>query len=192
MIRDLACPVIAAICVSAALTACSSSDDKPERASESVQSSESTPPTEASAEDRGLLEVFTVVGSVAPGSTPTKPENRVVTTADGETLEIGGVVVEGDQIAGAEAVEESSANTWVVDVLLTEEGARAWAGASEDACLASPEGQARLALVVGEDVVSAPSLANCGSVEETDRVTISGSFTQDDAEALVGRIAQSG
>ena len=140
---------------------------------------------------RGVLEVFEVIGlPVEAGSSPTTPGGRILTTPDGEVIEVGRVVVQGDQIDSVEAVE-ATPQSWAVDVLLTPEGTQAWADAAERACAMGPDGYGRLALVVEDQILSAPGISDCESVEATDRVAVSVT-SQADAEAIVESISQSG
>lgn len=139
---------------------------------------------------RGVLTVHDVVAFAAPGAAPTERGNQVLTADDGGTYEIGPVAIPGEEVSLVEAVEVLE-GAWAVDVHLTPRGADAWVDISESACALNPQ-MPLMALVVGERIISAPQVSNCDSVEKLDRVRISGSWDQVEAEALVDSISQSG
>ncbi len=139
---------------------------------------------------RGVLSVHEVVALAAPGAAPTEQGNQVLAADDGGTYEIGPVVLPGEDVSLVEAVEVLE-GTWAVDVHLTPRGADTWVGISESACALNPQ-MPLMALVVAERIISAPQVSNCDSIEKLDRVRLSGSWNQAEAEALVDGISQSG
>jgi hypothetical protein len=96
--------------------------------------------------------------------------------------------VDGDAVERAEAVVDQAGGQWRVDLVLTEEGIAAFndvAAVCSQFGTTCPVGQ--VALLVDDEVVMAPTITQPSF--ERDQISVSGQFSQDDAEALADALA---
>jgi SecD/SecF fusion protein len=115
---------------------------------------------------------------------PSKPANLVVGTEEtGEILELGPAQLTGDEIDGADAVQPQQAVGWEVSVDFDGKGSDAFGKLSADA--ACKEGDpGRIAIVLDDNIISAPDVTvPCGG-SITRGTNISGGFNEDQAKDL--------
>ncbi len=131
------------------------------------------------------LSVHAVVGGAeSPDAKPSKPDNLVLPTDQGDVLELEPAALDGGDITGADAVQNPSGGfDWVVNVDFSGEGSDAFGTLSGDAACAQGN-QRRIAIVLDEEVISSPEVqVACGaSIRNT--TTISGDFGQEAATNL--------
>lgn len=112
---------------------------------------------------------------------------QVENGAEVACFELGPVEVDGSAVESATAADGGGTGSWSVALELTVDGIvpfNALAGECYDGAATCPTRQ--LAIVVDGTVISAPSI-NAPTFER-DQITISGAFTQKEAEALAERL----
>ena len=85
----------------------------------------------AEAEERigqtAQLSVHPVLSTVPDAKTkPSKPDNLVLPTDQGDVIEMGPAALQGDEITGAEAAQPQNSTAWVVNVDFSDEGSDAF------------------------------------------------------------------
>lgn len=137
------------------------------------------------------FEIRPVLGVVDGTDTPpADPDGLVLEDVEpgGTFLDLGPVALDATAVRSASAITvEGDDEQWAVTVDFTDEGSKAFAQLSEAA--ACEEGDAnRVAVLVGEEVVSSPGVTvPCGS-SISGSTQIGGDFDQTEAETLVRRI----
>ncbi len=88
-----------------------------------------------------------------------KDKEVVYTDPSGQKLQLGPVVLSGDQITKATAGVNQSTSQWVVNFTLNDEGKTSFADATT-AAVTKPAPQNRIAIVVDRQVISSPTVQN--------------------------------
>jgi len=134
------------------------------------------------------LEVRPVISTVPDQKTkPSKPDNLVLPTDQGDVIEMGPVALQGDQITGAEAAQPQNSTGWVVNVDFSGEGSDAFGELSADAACAQGA-KNRIAIVLDDRVISSPGVqVPCGG-SITGSTEISGDFSTSEAQELAALI----
>lgn len=114
-------------------------------------------------------------------STPSTP--GIVCGTDGTGYTLGKVELNGQHVT--EVAEKFSNNTWVVALRLDDEGSKLFGALTADVAKQQPPAN-QIAIVVGSQVVSAPSVMSAITAGELE---ISAQFTQDDARKLADAIS---
>ena len=142
----------------------------------------------AEAEERigqtAQLSVHPVLSTVPDAKTkPSKPDNLVLPTDQGDVIEMGPAALQGDEITGAEAAQPQNSTAWVVNVDFSNEGSDAFGELSGEAACAQGA-KNRIAIVLDDRVISSPGVnVPCGS-SITNTTEISGDFTTSEAQEL--------
>ncbi|HXH80394.1 protein translocase subunit SecD [Nocardioides sp.] len=124
------------------------------------------------------LSVHPVIATAASADAePSKKDNLVLPDEDGTFLEVGPVVLQGDEITGASAVQPDGSVGWAVRVDFSGSGSDAFGKLSGEAACAQGD-QKRIAIVLDEKIISSPAVqVQCGAdIRETTDIT--GSFSQ--------------
>lgn len=104
-----------------------------------------------------------------------------------EALELGPPALTASDVESAQALESQNMAGWQVQIDFTEEGDAKFAKLTGKAACATGAGN-RIAIVIDDAIVSAPSVnAPCGS-SITDGTSISGDFSEEEAKELAERI----
>ena len=146
----------------------------------------------AEAEERigqtAQLSVHPVIATVPDAKAkPSKPDNLVLPTDQGDVIEMGPAALQGDEITGAEAAQPQNSTAWVVNVDFSGEGSDAFGELSADAACAQGA-KNRIAIVLDDRVISSPGVSvPCGS-RITGTTEISGDFTSGEAQELAALI----
>ncbi|MDA0564100.1 hypothetical protein LG943_07135 [Streptomonospora sp. S1-112] len=141
---------------------------------------------------RGVLAFRPVVGTGAQAGDPADAELSLPEPDTGQDLHLGPARLGNAEVAAAEAALDERSGQWTVNVTFTDGGREAWARLTgEAACRPAGDARRRVAIVVDEEVVSAPEVGPetaCG-VGLTDAATVlSGRFTGDEARALASLV----
>ncbi len=146
----------------------------------------------AAAEERigqtAQLSVHPVISTVAnEKAKPSKPDNLVLPTDQGDVIEMGPAALQGDEITGAEAAQPQNSTGWVVNVDFSSAGSDAFGTLSADAACAQGA-KNRIAIVLDDRVISSPGVnVPCGG-SITGSTEISGDFTTSEAQELAALI----
>lgn len=123
-------------------------------------------------------------GGGAPGSAP-EPAELVVTDENGQELGLGAAELRGDAVLDAQPVQQGAAS-WTLDITFTPEGAEGWRRLTgQAACHDTEEPQRRVAIVLGEELLSAPAVnpdVVCGVGISGDTTSIAGAAEKFDLE----------
>lgn len=136
------------------------------------------------------LTIHSVLASAeSADAKPSKPENQVLTSDDGDFIEIGPTRVEGDHVKGADAGQDPQRSVdWTVDIDFDGTGGSEWEKMTgEAACNPSGDPKRRVAIVLDGEVISSPPVAEsvgCNSGIGGNKTQITGSFTFDEAKSL--------
>ncbi|MGX6745324.1 protein translocase subunit SecD [Streptomyces xantholiticus] len=133
-----------------------------------------------------------VTGSSAgPASGPAKDGTRLLADPDapGQFLRLGPTALTGDGVEDAEAVlDTQTGRGWTVDLSFRGDAAKQWAKITGEAACAAPADPARrVAIVLDDQVVSAPGMQSsvpCGAGITGGSAQITGSFSADEARDL--------
>ncbi len=138
------------------------------------------------------LTIHEVLALAEPDAEPSKKANQVLPSDQGDTLEVGPTVIEGEEIGGASAVQREQSVEWVVAIDFAGQGGGTWAditGAA--ACNPSGDPKRRIAIVLDGDIISSPEVntgVGCDVGIRGGATDITGSFTSTDAKDLAALI----
>ncbi len=134
------------------------------------------------------LTVHPVIATAPDESTkPSKPENLVLPSDQGDVIELGPPALQGDEITGAEAAQPQTSTQWVVNVDFSGEGSDAFGELSAEAACAQGA-KNRIAIVLDDRVISSPGVnVPCGG-RITGTTEISGDFSPEEARELAALI----
>ena len=83
------------------------------------------------AEDRigstAKLTIHEVIGTAQPDAKPAKKDNQILPSDQGDTIEVGPTVIQGEEISGASAVQRDQSVEWVVAIDFSGKGGSTWA-----------------------------------------------------------------
>jgi SecD/SecF fusion protein len=129
------------------------------------------------------LSVHPVIAAAASADAePSKKDNLILPDEDGTFLEVGPVVLQGDQITGASAVQPEGLG-WAVRVDFNGTGSEAFGKLSGEAACAQGD-KKRIAIVLDNKIISSPSVqVPCGA-DIRDTTDITGDFNQKYATEL--------
>jgi SecD/SecF fusion protein len=136
------------------------------------------------------LTIHSVVGAAeSADAKPSKPENKVLTSDDGDFIEIGPTRIEGSRIKGAAARNDPSQGVdWTVNIDFDGTGGREWETMTgEAACNPPADPKRRVAIVLDGEVISSPPVAEsvvCDVGIGGNGTEITGGFTVDQAKDL--------
>jgi SecD/SecF fusion protein len=134
------------------------------------------------------LTVHPVIATVPdPSAKPSKPDNLVLPSDQGDVIELGPPALQGDEITGAEAAQPQTSAQWVVNVDFSGEGSDAFGELSAKAACAQGA-KNRIAIVLDDRVISSPGVnVPCGG-RITGTTEISGDFSPEEARELAALI----
>ena len=129
-----------------------------------------------------------VIGVATPGA-PAVEGETLLPDESGQQLRLGPVALTGEGVAGSDAnFDINSAGGWFVGIDFNGEGGDAWTELTAGAACAQPGDPARrIAIVLDEEIISSPQVVPdvaCDVGMPGDATTITGSFTQQEAEDL--------
>jgi SecD/SecF fusion protein len=114
-------------------------------------------------------------GGGAPGFAP-EPAELVVTDESGQELQLGAAELRGDAVLDARPGQQGT--SWTLDITFTPEGAEGWRRLTGNAaCHGMEEPRRRVAIVLGEELLSAPAVTPdvvCGVGISGDTTSIAG------------------
>ena len=149
------------------------------------------------AEDRigttAKLTIHEVVGTAASADAkPTKKGDEVLASDQGDVIEIGPTVIQGDEVTGASAVQRDQAVEWVVAIDFSGKGGDTWADITgKAACNPTGDPKRRIAIVLDGKVISSPEVnagIGCNVGIRGGATDITGNFTAAGAKDLAALI----
>lgn len=138
------------------------------------------------------LTVHEVVATAQPDAEPSKQKNLVLPSDQGDTLEVGPTVIQGEEISGASAVQREQSVEWVVAIDFNGPGGRTWADITgEAACNPAGDPKRRIAIVLDGEIISSPEVntdVGCDVGIRGGSTDITGNFTSEEAKDLAALI----
>jgi SecD/SecF fusion protein len=138
------------------------------------------------------LTAHEVIAVAEPGAEPSKKDNLVLPSDQGDTLEIGAAVLSGEDVTGASAVQRDQSVEHVVALEFTGKGGDVWADITGTAaCNPSGDPKRRVAIVLDEEIITSPQVnegIGCGVGIRGGGTDITGNFSQQEAKDLAALI----
>src|SRR6478609_6596647 len=105
------------------------------------------------------LTIHEVIGTAQPDAKPAKKDHQVLPSDQGDTIEVGPTVIQGEEISGASAVQRDQSVEWVVSIDFNGAGGKTWADITgKAACNPSGDPKRRIAIVLDGEVISSLEL----------------------------------
>ena len=105
------------------------------------------------------LTIHEVLAVAQPDAKPSKKANQVLPSDQGDSLEVGPTVIQGDEITGANAVQRTQSIEWVVAIDFSGKGGSTWADITgKAACNPSGDPKRRIAIVLDGEIISSPEV----------------------------------
>jgi SecD/SecF fusion protein len=138
------------------------------------------------------LTIHEVVGTAQPDAKPAKKDNQVLPSDQGDTIEVGPTVIQGEEISGASAVQRDQSVEWVVAIDFNGKGGDTWADITgKAACNPSGDPKRRIAIVLDGEVISSPEVntdVGCDVGIRGGSTDITGNFTSEESKDLAALI----
>ncbi|MDR7252244.1 SecD/SecF fusion protein [Nocardioides sp. BE266] len=138
------------------------------------------------------LTIHEVLATAQPDAKPSKKGNEVLPSDQGDTLEVGPTVIQGDEITGASSVQRQNSVDWVVAIDFNGKGGDTWADITgKAACNPSGDPKRRIAIVLDGEVISSPEVntgVGCDVGIRGGSTDITGSFTATESKDLAALI----
>ncbi len=138
------------------------------------------------------LTIHEVLSEAQPDAEPSEEGNLVLPSDQGDTLEIGPTVIQGEQITGASAVQRDQSVQWVVAIDFNGEGGATWAEITGTAaCNPLGDPKRRIAIVLDNEIISSPEVnegIGCEVGIRGGATDITGDYTADSAKDLAALI----
>ncbi|MBD3923312.1 protein translocase subunit SecD [Nocardioides cavernae] len=138
------------------------------------------------------LTIHEVIGTAQPDAKPAKKDNQVLPSDQGDTIEVGPTVIQGEEISGASAVQRDQSVEWVVSIDFNGKGGNTWADITgKAACNPSGDPKRRIAIVLDGEVISSPEVntdVGCDVGIRGGSTDITGNFTTTEAKDLAALI----
>ena len=138
------------------------------------------------------LTIHEVLATAQPDAEPSKKNNLVLPSDQGDTLEVGPTVIQGEEITGASAVQRDQSVEWVVAIDFNGKGGDTWADITgKAACNPSGDPKRRIAIVLDGEIISSPEVntgVGCNVGIRGGSTDITGSFTSTEAKDLAALI----
>lgn len=138
------------------------------------------------------LTIHEVVATAQPDAKPSKKGNEILPSDQGDSLEVGPTVIQGDEITGASAVQRSQSVEWVVAIDFNGKGGDTWADITgKAACNPSGDPKRRIAIVLDGKIISSPEVnpgVGCDVGIRGGSTDITGNFTATDSKDLAALI----
>ena len=148
------------------------------------------------AEDRigttAKLTIHEVLATAQPDAKPSKKGNEILPSDQGDSLEVGPTVIQGEEITGAQAVQRDQSVEWVVAIDFSGKGGDTWADITgKAACNPSGDPKRRIAIVLDGKIISSPEVntgVGCDVGIRGGSTDITGNFTATDSKELAALI----
>ena len=138
------------------------------------------------------LTIHEVIATAQADAKPSKKDNQVLPSDQGDSLEVGPTVIQGDEITGASAVQRDQSVEWVVAIDFNGSGGDTWADITGTAaCNPSGDPKRRIAIVLDGEIISSPEVntgVGCNVGIRGGSTDITGSFTSTEAKDLAALI----
>ncbi|MCP3423191.1 protein translocase subunit SecD [Nocardioides pinisoli] len=138
------------------------------------------------------LTIHEVIGTAQPDAEPSKKNNQVLPSDQGDTIEVGPTVIQGEEISGASAVQRDQSVEWVVAIDFNGAGGDTWADITgKAACNPAGDPKRRIAIVLDGEVISSPEVntdVGCNVGIRGGSTDITGNFTSTEAKDLAALI----
>lgn len=138
------------------------------------------------------LTIHEVIGTAQPDAEPAKKDNQVLPSDQGDTIEVGPTVIQGEEISGASAVQRDQSVEWVVAIDFNGAGGSTWADITgKAACNPSGDPKRRIAIVLDGEVISSPEVnetVGCDVGIRGGSTDITGNFTSEESKDLAALI----
>ncbi|WP_210649202.1 protein translocase subunit SecD [Nocardioides sp. SYSU D00065] len=138
------------------------------------------------------LTIHEVLAAAQPDAKPSKKGNLVLPSDQGDTIEVGPTVIQGDEISGANAVQREQSVQWVVAIDFNGKGGDTWADITgKAACNPSGDPKRRIAIVLDNEVISSPEVetsVGCNVGIRGGSTDITGDYTSEEARDLAALI----
>jgi SecD/SecF fusion protein len=138
------------------------------------------------------LTIHEVVGTAQPDAEPGKKGNQVLPSDQGDTIEVGPTVIQGEEVTGASAQQPDNSVDWVVGIDFNGKGGDTWADITgKAACNPSGDPKRRIAIVLDGEVISSPEVntdVGCDVGIRGGSTQITGNFTSTEAKDLAALI----
>jgi SecD/SecF fusion protein len=138
------------------------------------------------------LTIHEVVGTAQPDAKPAKKDNQILPSDQGDTIEVGPTVIQGEEISGASAVQRDQSVEWVVSIDFNGKGGSTWADITgKAACNPSGDPKRRIAIVLDGEVISSPEVntdVGCDVGIRGGSTDITGNFTSTESKDLAALI----
>jgi SecD/SecF fusion protein len=138
------------------------------------------------------LTIHEVIGTAQPEAEPAKKDNQVLPSDQGDTIEVGPTVIQGEEISGASAVQRDQSVEWVVAIDFNGAGGRTWADITgKAACNPAGDPKRRIAIVLDGEVISSPEVntdVGCDVGIRGGSTDITGNFTSEESKDLAALI----
>ena len=138
------------------------------------------------------LTIHEVLSEAQPDAEPSDEKNLVLPSDQGDTLEIGPTVIQGEQISGASAVQRDQSVQWVVAIDFNGAGGSTWADITGTAaCNPMGDPKRRIAIVLDNEIISSPEVnegIGCDVGIRGGATDITGDYTADSAKDLAALI----
>lgn len=157
-----------------------------------VASDEEAQEAEETIGQTAKLTIHEVLSTTEPDAKPSKKGNLVLPSDQGDTLEVGPAVIQGDEITGASAVQREQSVEWVTAIDFNGKGGDTWADITgKAACNPSGDPKRRIAIVLDGKVITSPEVnqgIGCDVGIRGGSTDITGNFTSADAKDLAALI----
>ncbi len=134
------------------------------------------------------LTIHEVLSTADADAQPSEEGNQVLPSDQGDTLEVGPTVIEGDEISGASAVQREQSVEWVVAIDFAGQGGSTWADITgKAACNPSGDPKRRIAIVLDGEIISSPEVntsVGCDVGIRGGSTDITGNFTSAESKDL--------
>lgn len=138
------------------------------------------------------LTIHEVIGTAQPDAKPAKKDNQVLPSDQGDTIEVGPTVIQGEEVTGASAQQPDNSVDWVVGIDFNGKGGDTWADITgKAACNPSGDPKRRIAIVLDGEVISSPEVntdVGCDVGIRGGSTQITGNFTSTEAKDLAALI----
>ncbi len=138
------------------------------------------------------LTIHEVLATAEPDAKPSEKGDQVLLSDQGDTLEIGPTVIQGEEIGGANAVQREQSVEWVVAIDFSGKGGGTWADITGTAaCNPIGDPKRRIAIVLDGEIISSPEVntgVGCDVGIRGGGTDITGNYTPQDAKDLAALI----
>lgn len=138
------------------------------------------------------LTIHEVLATAQADQEPAKEGNEILPSDQGDTLEVGPTVIQGEEITGANAVQRDQSVEWVVAIDFNGKGGDTWADITgKAACEPSGDPKRRIAIVLDGEIISSPEVntgVGCEVGIRGGSTDITGNFSSTESKELAALI----